>query len=961
MAVFLAIAVVIFIITNTFQRSLSQDIERALALQELHLKTEEAWLREEVDLEVLLDALTYHQESKGFRFFAQEENEGRKEIESLKREIQKMQRGDVPLEWDHINAQWLSVVNIYGRLILDQSRLAERFNYYMLSFGLLIFSGFWGFTYRRSRKRFDSYQREVEESDLNLRVLNEELQEREEELEQLLEQQHIANRDLAVKEEELRYVMNSSDAIIWNVDRERCLRYGNEHFYKVIQRELNWNIQAGDSMDDPALPRGFRDKWARIYDHAFQGSNLVFRDEVTTSQGRRVYDVRVKGIEDQGEQVVNLACFVRDITDIIEQEEVLHEASQRLKLALANAEHSLWDWKVQTDNLVHDKTAAEMLGFRLHEIDGTGGTWIDYIHPDDLNEFEGEMNALRQVDSSGECRAEYRVGKRDGQFIWVQSRGRIVDREDSGLPIRAVGTTWVIDESKQQQERLRMLLRRQRELNDELFKAKEEAIRAAAVKSEFLATMSHEIRTPLNGVIGMTSLLLQTQLAEEQRDYVNTIRLSGDALMSVINDILDFSKIEAGNLELEEFPFSVESCVEEAIELSSSPVAEKGLGLHYFIDEEVPDQVVGDITRLRQVLINLLINSIKFTEKGEIVVKVSVLKKQHDRITLQFSVKDTGIGIAKEKQAKLFNPFSQVDASTTRRYGGTGLGLAICSRLVQFMGGSIRVESELGNGAEFLFSIQVKPHDGSSQQRSNRELMGLQALVVDDSDTNLQILDKQLQRWGMRVETVKDPQLIQMDRPWYYDVVLVDFEMPGLDGIELAQRIKQHHQTPVVMLSSSYPDRLRHQTESPVDAFFMKPIKHSFLFSTLQRVLGGHQDHHPKAEERAEALSQLFPMQILLAEDNPINQKLATMVLKSLGYVVDTVANGLEATRDIRLDQQISRQPIIVAMTANAMEGDREVCLEVGMDDYISKPITLESLAKVIHHWGDHFKKPSNH
>lgn len=402
MAVFLVIAVVIFIITNTFQRSLSQDIERALSLQELHLVTEAAWLNEEVDLEELLDALTEHQQASGFRFFAQEENEGRKEIESLKREIQKMQRGDIPLEWEHINAQWLNVVNIYGRLILEQSRLAELFNYYMLTFGLLIFSGFWWITYRRSRKRFDSYQREVEESDLNLRVLNEELQEREEELEQLLEQQHIANRDLAVKEEELRYVMNSSDAIIWNVDRERRLRYGNEHFYKVIQRELSWNIQAGDSMDDPALPRGFRDKWARIYDHAFQGSNLIFRDEVTTSQGRRIYDVRVKGIEDQSEEVVNLACFVRDITDIIEQEEVLHEASQRLKLALANAEHSLWDWKVQTNNLVHDKTAAEMLGFRLHEIDGTGGIWMDYIHPDDLKEFEGVMNALRQVDSSGE-------------------------------------------------------------------------------------------------------------------------------------------------------------------------------------------------------------------------------------------------------------------------------------------------------------------------------------------------------------------------------------------------------------------------------------------------------------------------------------------------------------------------------------------------------------------------------
>lgn len=980
---FFIISIIIFFITNTLQRTLTSDIQRALALQELHLKTEEEWSRGNVDIQHLVDHLSSIQEVEGFRFFADLENSGRREIQTLKRRLLDIDEGNSIADWNSLNSQWLNVVNAYGQVVFRQSELAERFNYYMLAFGLLFFSGFVVFSYRSAKHRFQEYRVDVESSEVKLRVLNEELQEREEELEQLLDQQHIANRELGVKEEELRYVMNSSDAIIWNVDKQLRFRYGNELFFQIIKKELNWNLNAGDSMDDPILHEKFREKWARIYEHAFQGSNLQFRDEVTTSIGRRVYDIRVKGIEDQSGQVVNLACFVRDITEIIEQEEVLHEASQRLKLALVNAHHSLWDWDVHSDSLVHDKTAAEMLGLRLHEIDGSTIKWIERVHPEDLESVQQEMKELRKQDSSGECRVEYRVKQHDGQYIWVQSRGKVIERDEDFIPKRAVGTTWVIDDSRKQQERLRMLLRRQRELNDELFKAKEEAIRAAAVKSEFLATMSHEIRTPLNGVIGMTSLLLQTDLEEEQRDYVNTVRLSGDALMAVINDILDFSKIEAGNLELEEFPLSLETCLEEAIELSSSPVAEKGLGLHYFIEEDVPAEVVGDITRLRQILINLLSNSIKFTEKGEIVIRVGVKNKQHDRLTLQFSVKDTGIGIAKDKQIKLFNPFSQVDASTTRRYGGTGLGLAICSRLVQIMGGQIHVESEIEEGSDFIFTIQVKPHDGKTQKRFTRELAGIQALVIDDSDTNLLILDKQLQRWGMRVETIKDPSQLTFDRPWYYDVILVDFEMPGINGIELASRIKEKHSTPIIMLSSSYPDRLRHQTDSPVDAFFMKPIKHSFLFSTLQRVLSGREELPNKEIVQTSHLSVDYPMQILLAEDNPINQKLATMVLKSIGYVVDTVANGsesvealrrqkydlvfmdiqmpemdgLEATKAIRVDKEIRHQPVIVAMTANAMEGDREICLAAGMDDYISKPITLESLTKVIQYWGKEFKK----
>lgn len=987
MVVFLTLALIVFYVTNSIQRNLTSSIERALGMQNLHLQAEADWNMESLDKVLLLLELDEFEKTVPLPFIHLDEEEAKAEMQTLKGLIAELDQGKYdPVKWHEINEQWMRAVSIYGSQVYERSLLAERVNFVSLAFALLFFGSFWFLGLRSSTKQFRKYKEEVDKSDTNLRVLNEELQEREEELEQLLEQQHVANKDIAVKEEELRYVMNSSDAIIWNVDKNKHLRYGNEQFHRVVKHELNWNIKPGDNMDDPSLPHDFLKKWKRVYDHAFQGNELSFQDEVMTSMGRRIFDVKVSPIK-QNDEVVNLACFVRDITRNIEQEEVLHNSSQRLKLALANAHHSLWEWNKDADLIVHDKMAAEILGYRLHEIDGSAGYWVDHIHAEDIQEFLNDFGALKNSEADGECRIQYRVKRQDGNYIWVFSRGRVVERDQDSNPIKAIGTTWNIDESKQQEERLKMLLRRQRELNDELFQAKEEAVKAANVKAEFLATMSHEIRTPLNGVIGMTSLLLQTELEEEQRDYVNTVRLSGDALMSVINDILDFSKIEAGNLEIEEFPFSIENCVEEAIELSSTPVAEKGLDLHYFVDDQVPQQVIGDITRLRQILINLLSNSIKFTEKGEIVVSVKTIKKTHDLIEVHFSVKDSGIGIPTEKQHRLFNPFSQVDASTTRKFGGTGLGLAICNKLVEMMGGNIWVESEVGNGADFQFTMQVKPFDGENKQTPDKHLKELQALVVDDSDTNLLILEKQLSRWGMKVETLKDPAKLLVDRPWYYDLVLVDYEMPGIDGIELGYAIKKEHDTPIIMLSSSYPETLRKNTNSPIEAFLMKPIKHSLLYSTLQRVLEGiEQKPGKETKVEIEDLSKAFPFQILLAEDNPINQKLATMILKSLGYIVDTVGNGLEAvealerqnydlvfmdvqmaekdgltaTKDIRGSMFIDRQPIIVAMTANAMEGDREVCLQAGMDDYISKPITLESIAKVIKHWGEEKTKKNS-
>ncbi|MBT3289589.1 MAG: PAS domain S-box protein, partial [Victivallales bacterium] len=704
----------------------------------------------------------------------------------------------------------------------------------------------------------------------------------------------------------------------------------------------------------------------------------LFTGEVISSQGRQY-----------------LLTVMVDITRRKVTEQKLASERQMLENVIEGTHAGTWGWNIQTGETVFNETWAQIVGHTLADLAPISvKTWELFTHPDDLRRsadllerhFAGEFPYY-------EC--ECRMKHRDGHWVWVHDRGRVITFSEDGRPLMMFGTHTDITELKRAEEKL---IETNQVLEQAIAHASEMAERAEVAnlaKSDFLANMSHEIRTPMNGVIGMTDLLLDTELSGTQRRYAETVRASGESLLSLINDILDLSKLEADKIQFEELEFDLHAVLDETTDALALRAYGKGLDFVCATSPAVPDLLLGDPGRLRQVLVNLVGNAVKFTTRGDIVLRTSLVSESVTEVCIRVSVRDSGIGISAEKQGLLFAKFAQADASTTRQYGGTGLGLAISKQLVERMGGEIGVVSEVGQGAEFWFTARLgKPAcQPQGAERSPHGVCGARVLVGDRSATACEALCDQLKAWGARTEEVPDgtAAVAALHRardggdPFW--TAILDLQMPGMDGAALALALAAaaggtREGTRLVQLVLLGEQRSAWQV-APVEpaALLTKPVRRSDLAACLSATLPVHPMGHPAsvAGHHPVPASPGAAARILLAEDNDTNQQVAVGILEKLGLRADVVGNGaeavaalaarlydlvlmdvqmpemdgMEALRRIRDPQSAVRNHAVpvIAMTAHALLGDQERYLEEGMDDYISKPFSLDTLAAVLNRW----------
>jgi PAS domain S-box-containing protein len=801
-------------------------------------------------------------------------------------------------------------------------------------------------------------------------------------LEQMVQQRTLESK---IKESNLRAILDSTDDDIYLVNEQYELIDYNTNFENSFYARFGVIPEKGRLLFEQMPPEYEDLKLLTIerLSKALQGYTRTYFDKMELGFYESIAEVKYYPIRSSSKKVVGVAVYSIDVTEKKMTEDIIQQNQQLLSSINHNIKEGIYRSTPGRGLVYVNQAFVDLFGFVNAEqaLAATSST----LYAD----AEQRSKLVEMIEQNGTItNVEVRFRRRDGSVFWgLLSSTRTLDAEGNAQYDGAIRD-----------------ITRQKEFEQEILHSKEIAENATRAKSDFLATMSHEIRTPMNGVIGMTSLLKDTPLSPEQRDYVDTIRLSGEHLLNIINDILDFSKIEAGHLELERSAFDLNALIEEVMNLFSSRAYEKNIELLYEIEANEVFHLIGDVTRLRQVIVNLIGNAIKFTETGEVLMHVHRIEERDGHVHLQLSVKDTGIGIPEEKLDRLFKPFSQVDNSTTRKYGGTGLGLVISTRLVELMGGTLVAESTEGVGTIFRFDIWMERTEiTGSRDEYHQILQGKCVLIVDDNMTNRKILEQLFMSKGMVVESYNNPMIALsiLGEGKRFDLGLIDMKMPEMDGITFGRENEKLGTLgiPLVLYSSVGHLLSRSDINRYFRAHMNKPIRHDLLLDKMADILSqqkqvpatavkkiaphaveltaqAEQVAPPESSEKT--IAERFPIRILLAEDNLINQKLAERVLEIFGYSISIAENGkqaldmahtgqfdlifmdvmmpemdgLEATRSIRAQIPKAQQPVIIAMTANALKGDREICIEAGMDDYVSKPIHPEQIQQLLETYG---------
>jgi two-component system sensor histidine kinase/response regulator len=694
-----------------------------------------------------------------------------------------------------------------------------------------------------------------------------------------------------------------------------------------------------------------------------------------------------------GRSEPSILVTLQDITPRRQAEEALRDSEERFRGLFEDAPIAYHEIDIYGVVQRVNRAECELLGFQPEELLGIP-VW-DQVAADQ-RQLSRERVAAKLTGQERLAPFERAYARSDGGRLRLEVHENLI-RDEQGRVVGIRSALLDVTEKRQAEERLQAFSQQLQTNNAELSQALRAACEAAELKSQFLANMSHEIRTPMNGVIGMTGLLLDTNLTPEQRDYAETVRKSAEALLGVINDILDFSKIEAGRLQMESYPFDLRLLIEEVNEMLAPKAEEHNLDVAVDYPPLAPRRFMGDGGRIRQVLTNLVGNAVKFTATGSVLITVECQAREGQQARMRIAVEDTGMGIPPEKLGALFQKFSQVDGSATRRFGGTGLGLAICKQLVELMAGDIAVESRAGAGSTFWFTLPLAlDAQPDAAPIGVAQLHGLRVLIVDDNAVNRRVLEEQTASWGMESRSLEraygamaamhDAQA--SGQP--FDFVLLDYQMPGMDGAALAEAIKSDpsiHDVPLIMLTSvGHWNEVRRMEGTFVDASLVKPVRQLHLLNTLLvcRSKQAEAALRVRTTRASQTVRQKFEgrlagtgARVLVAEDNIVNQKVAVRMLERLGLRADMAGNGQEAvalfrmapydvilmdcqmpemdgfaaTREIRHLEDPARRVAIVAMTAEAMTGVREQCLAAGMDDYISKPVKLEDLYETLRKW----------